>query len=54
MISQPSLSNCIRDLEKEVKTIIFVRNSKGVALTNERTQFLRYARQVIQLKFFKK
>ena len=48
LISQPSLSNSIRDLEKEIKTIIFVRNSKGIALTNEGTKFLGYARQVIQ------
>ena len=47
-ISQPSLSNAIKDLEKEVRTTIFVRNSKGIALSNEGAEFLGYARQAMQ------
>lgn len=47
-ISQPSLSNSIRDLEEEIKTVIFIRNNRGVTISNEGAQFLGYARQVLQ------
>ena len=41
-ISQPSLSNAIHNLEKEMGVTAFVRSSKGVAVTRERgrTAFL--------------
>ena len=47
-ISQPSLSNAIRDLENEVNITIFIRNSKGVILTDEGEEFLVYARQLVK------
>ena len=47
-IAQPSLSAAIRELEEETATTIFVRKSRGVLLTPEGTEFLGYARQVVQ------
>lgn len=47
-ISQPSLSNSIKELEEEIKTIIFIRNNRGVTISSEGAQFLGYARQVLQ------
>ena len=47
-IAQPSLSADIRELEEETATTIFVRKSRGVLLTPEGTEFLGYARQVVQ------
>ena len=47
-ISQPSLSNAIKALEKEIKITIFTRTNRGITISNEGTEFLGYARQVIQ------
>jgi len=47
-ISQPSLSAAIRDLETETATKLFLRNSRGILITPEGTEFLSYARQVVQ------
>lgn len=47
-ISQPSLSNAIKELEKEIKITIFTRCNRGIAISNEGAEFLGYARQVIQ------
>lgn len=47
-ISQPSLSNSIKELEKEIGITIFLRTAKGVVPTNEGADFLSYARQVYQ------
>lgn len=47
-ISQPSLSGAIKEVEKEAQITIFNRCRAGVALTQEGTEFLGYARQVIQ------
>ena len=47
-ISQPSLSNSIKDIEREVGITIFIRSRSGIALTKEGTEFVGYARQVIQ------
>lgn len=47
-ISQPSLSNAIKDLENEIKRTLFVRTNRGIVLTNDGMEFLGYARQVIQ------
>ena len=46
-ISQPSLSSAIRELEKDLGITIFYRGGKGVALTNDGAEFIRYARQVV-------
>lgn len=47
-ISQPSLTNAIRELEKEMQITIFHRTNKGVAVSNEGDEFLSYARQVLE------
>lgn len=47
-ISQPSLSNSIKDIEKEAGITIFIRSRSGIALTKEGAEFTGYARQVIQ------
>ncbi|MEE3419946.1 MAG: LysR family transcriptional regulator [Lachnospiraceae bacterium] len=46
-ISQPSLSEAIRVLEKEVGIMIFNRSSRGVTLTVEGEEFMGYARQIL-------
>lgn len=46
-ISQPSLTNAIKELEKELHIIIFNRTNKGVILSREGDEFLGYARQII-------
>ena len=47
-ISQPSLTNAIRELEKEMEITIFHRTNKGVTVSNEGELFLSYARQVLE------
>lgn len=47
-ISQPSLTNAIRELEKEMRITIFNRTNKGVVVSNEGDEFLGYARQVLE------
>ena len=46
-ISQPSLSNAIKELEKELQFAIFIRNNRGVVLSNKGAEFLGYAQQVL-------
>lgn len=47
-ISQPSLTNAIHELEKEMQITIFNRTNKGVSVSNEGDTFLSYARQVLE------
>ena len=47
-ISQPSLSNSIKETEKEAGITIFHRSRTGITLTKDGAEFLGYARQVIQ------
>jgi DNA-binding transcriptional LysR family regulator len=47
-ITQPSLSNAVRDLEREMGIDIFIRNPKGITLTKDGVEFLSYARQVVE------
>lgn len=47
-ITQPTLSNSIRDLEKEAGISIFYRTNKGITVTTEGMEFLGYARQVLE------
>lgn len=47
-IAQPSLTNAIKDLEKELGITIFHRTNKGIIISNEGNEFLGYARQVLQ------
>lgn len=47
-LSQPSLSNSLRDLESEIHHELFIRTSKGISLTADGVEFLGYARQVVE------
>ncbi|SHJ31704.1 LysR family transcriptional regulator [Hespellia stercorisuis] len=47
-ISQPSLTNAIKDIEEEMQLAIFHRSSRGVVVSNEGDEFLAYARQVLE------
>ena len=47
-ISQPSLTNAIKELENELQIEIFIRTNKGVIVSNEGEEFLGYARQIIE------
>lgn len=46
-ISQPSLTNSLRELEQELGITIFHRTNRGVILTPDGDVFLGYARQVL-------
>lgn len=47
-IAQPSLSNAIRELETEIGLELFLRTPRGVRLTDDGAEFLRYARQITE------
>lgn len=47
-ISQPSLTNAVKDLESEIGITVFLRTSRGVIPTKEGEEFLMYARQLHQ------
>ena len=47
-ISQPSLTNAIRELETEMQITIFKRTNKGVTVSDEGDRFLSYARQILE------
>lgn len=47
-ISQPSLTNAIHELEKEMNIVIFNRTNKGISLSREGEDFLGYARQILK------
>ena len=46
-VSQPSLTSAVRELEKELGITLFYRSGRGVTLTNDGSEFLLYARQLI-------
>ncbi len=46
-LTQPSLSNAIKELEKEVGVQILLRSKLGVSLTEDGREFLIYARQIL-------
>lgn len=48
-VSQPALSGAIKDLEEELSTQIFIRTNKGIVVTTEGEEFLRYARQMVEI-----
>ena len=48
-VSQPALSGAIKELEEELSTQIFLRTNKGIIVTTEGEEFLRYARQMVEL-----
>ncbi|WP_418558119.1 LysR family transcriptional regulator [Hominenteromicrobium sp.] len=47
-ISQPSLSSAVKELETELGIEIFIRTAKGITLSSDGTEFLSYARQVVE------
>lgn len=47
-ISQPSLTNAIHELEKEMNIKIFDRTNKGIYVSRDGEAFLGYARQVLE------
>lgn len=47
-ISQPSLSQAVKELEAEIGVELFLRSNRGVVITQEGREFLGYARQVVE------
>ena len=47
-ISQPSLSNAIHNLEKEMGIVAFVRSNKGVVLTRDGEKLLSFSRMLLE------
>ena len=47
LVSQASLSTAVRELENEFGIHIFDRSNKGVRITREGSEFIRYARQLL-------
>ena len=47
-ISQPSLSQAVRELESEIGVELFKRSNRGAAVTLAGQEFLGYARQVVE------
>lgn len=45
-VSQPSLTNAVKELEKELGITLFYRSGRGVTLTGDGTEFLLYAKQL--------
>ncbi|GEO68948.1 LysR family transcriptional regulator [Levilactobacillus acidifarinae] len=46
-LTQPSLSNAVKDLENEMGIQILLRSKLGVTLTDDGREFMVYARQVL-------
>ncbi|MBO0472675.1 LysR family transcriptional regulator [Enterococcus sp. DIV0840] len=46
-ITQPSLSNGIRELEEEIGVTLFIRTNKGASLTEEGLTFLEHAEKLL-------
>ena len=46
-ISQPSLTNAIKELENEMQITLFIRTNKGVIVSYELVDNLIYLRQVL-------
>lgn len=47
LVSQASLSSAVRELEDEFSIRIFDRSNKGVRITRDGSEFIRYARQLL-------
>ena len=47
-VSQPTMSAALKDLESRTGSNLFIRSVRGVTLTEDGTEFLGYARQVIE------
>lgn len=48
-ISQPSLSAAVKELESEFGVELFYRSARGVSLSADGSEFLSYARQIVEL-----
>ena len=46
-LTQPSLSNAIKELEEEMGIQILLRQRNGVSLTEEGREFMMYAKQIL-------
>lgn len=46
-LTQPSLSNAVKELESEMGIQILLRNQQGVTLTDDGREFLIYSRQIL-------
>ncbi len=46
--SQSNLSTAVKELERELGITVFTRSNRGVTLTNDGTELVGYARQVIE------
>lgn len=46
-ISQPALSSAVRDLEEELGIKLFDRTNKGISLTEQGKEFLKYAKEAV-------
>lgn len=46
--SQSNLSTAVKELEQELGIVIFTRSNRGVTLTNDGTELLGHARQVVE------
>lgn len=46
-VAQPSLTSSMQELEKELGITVFSRSGRGVTLTNDGTEFIRCAREVL-------
>ena len=47
-VAQPTMSAAMKDLEAKVGRTLLVRSARGVTLTSDGTEFLGYARQVVE------
>ena len=48
-ISQPSLTHSIKELEKELNTLLFTREGRNVKLSQEGKIFLKYVTQALDI-----
>lgn len=46
-LTQPSLSNAVKELENEMGIQIFQRSSSGISLTAEGREFMTYSKQIL-------
>lgn len=48
IIAQPNISRSIKELEADLGITIFNRSSKGMVLTPEGEEFIRYAKSILK------
>ena len=49
-LTQPTVSAHIASLEKELNTCLFIRSTKGVALSDDGKELYAYAEQMLELE----